>query len=271
MNWMHACRRGVTTTTTIAGLVSVAACGNGVDLAGSTANQMRVSFTTRSPSSNLRGSLGVATDIAIGPSGQLVIQKVQLVIDRFELSRTGAVTCEDDSEGSNSDCEDLQGNALLVNVPVDDALHTIISVPVAAGTYRRLEARIGPVDAATGATLGLPANLSGKSIRVEGTFNGTPFVYTSPLQTGLEFEFNPPLVVDGVSTKNATVNIDVRNWFLTSVGAVIDPTTANAGGVNAQVVERNIRDSFRAFEDDNMEGDDNGGDNSSGDHGGGDH
>jgi hypothetical protein len=111
--------------------------------------------------------------------------------------------------------------------------------------------------------------MSGKSIRVEGTFNGTPFVYTSPLKTGFEFAFNPPLVVDGVASKNATVNIDVRKWFLTSGGAVVDPTTANAGGLNTQLVERNVRNSLRAFEDDDMQGDDDGGDhgNKSGDDG----
>jgi hypothetical protein len=268
MNWMHACRRGVTTTTTIAGLVSVAACGNGVDLAGSTANQMRLSFTTRPASASLRATIGVARDIAIGPSGQLVLKKIQLVIDRVELSRSGAVSCTDDAEGSggSDDCEEVEGNAILVNVPVDDALHTVISVPVASGTYRSLDAKVAPVDAATAATLGVPSDMSGKSVRVEGTFNGAPFVFTSPLRAGLEFAFDPPLVVDGTS-KNATVNIDVRKWFLTSDGSLIDPATANAGGANAELVESNIRNSFEAFEDDDMKGDDDHqGDHQSGDH-----
>ena len=256
MNWIRARRYAVTIVTTIAGPLSIAACGNGTDLAGSGANQMRISFTTQSPSSSLRGNVGLANDIAIGPAGQLVIKKIQLVLNRVELSRAGAETCTDDNERGNGDCEEIEGNALLVNVPVDDALHTIITVPVAAGTYRRLEARLGPVDAGTGATLGVPTDMAAKSIRVEGTFNGTPFVYTSPLRTGFEFEFNPPLVVDGTSTKNATVNIDVRKWFLTSGGVVVDPATANAGGINAQLVENNIRSSVRAFEDDDMGGDD---------------
>jgi len=211
----------------------------------------------RSPSANLRTTIGVARDIAIGPAGELVLKKIQLVIDRVELSRSDAVHCTDDAERSNrnDDCEDMAGNAILVNVPVDDALHTVINVPVAAGTYRRLEARLAPADAGTATALGVPSDMSGKSVRVEGTFNGAPFVFTSPLRAGLEFEFDPPLVVDGTS-KNATVNIDVRKWFLTAGGSVIDPATANAGRANAQLVERNIRDSFEAFEDDDMKGDD---------------
>jgi hypothetical protein len=49
----------------------------------------------------------------------------------------------------------------------------------------------------------------------------------------------------------------------------VDPTTANAGGLNTQLVERNVRNSLRAFEDDDMQGDDDGGDhgNKSGDDG----
>jgi hypothetical protein len=145
-------------------------------------------------------------------------------------------------------------------------LLTVISVPVAAGTYRSLDAKVAPVDAATAAALGVPPDMLGKSVRVEGTFNGAPFVFTSPLRAGLEFAFDPPLVVDGTS-KNATVNIDVTKWFLTSDGSLIDPATANAGGANAELVEINIRNSFEAFEDDDMKGDDDHqGDHQSGDH-----
>jgi hypothetical protein len=238
-----------------------------------------LSFTTRS-SAALSRSVGISRDIAIGPSGELVLKKVQLVLGRIEISRSDQTACADDdeesgdddvvssdtkpgdalsndrqSENDDDDCEEVAGDPLLVNVPVDDAVHTVVNVPLAAGTYKRLEAKVTPVDATTLTALGGPSDLSGKSIRVEGTYKGTPFVYTSPVRTKLELEFDPPLVIDG-TTKNATVHIDVTKWFLASNGAVIDPATANAGGANAELVARNIRNSFHAFEDDDKGGDD---------------
>ena len=100
--------------------------------------------------------------------------------------------------------------------------------------------------------------LGGKSVRVEGTFRkknvdetftDVPFVFTSRVRAKLEMDLKPPLN-DG--TTNATVSIDVRSWFLNSFGRVIDPRDPN----NRRRIERNIRRSFRAFEDNDRHGDD---------------
>jgi len=80
-------------------------------------------------------------------------------------------------------------------------------------------------------------------------------VFTSAVRSGLEMEFNPPLVIDATTT-NATVSIDVAKWFLDSSGAVIDPGSATAGSDALSRIEDNIRRSFHAFEDDNESGED---------------
>lgn len=258
----------------VGGAILISGCA---DISGSGSHMVSLSVTTRSTGA-LSRTVGLSRDIAIGPSGELVLKKVQLVLGRIEISRTDQATCVDDNgdagdddavasdrqsgEDDNEDCEEVAGVPLLINVPVDDAVHTVINVPLAAGTYKRLEAKVTPVDATTLTALGGPSDMAGKSVRVEGTFKGTPFVYTSPVRTGLELEFNPPLIIDG-TTKNATVNIDVTKWFLAG-GTVIDPSTANVGGVNSDLVARNIRNSFNAFEDDDRGGDDD----HEGEHGG---
>jgi hypothetical protein len=237
--------------------IVLAACS---DATGSGAHQISLSITTKSAAS-LRASTGFSQDVVVGPAGELVLKKIQLVLDRVELapSSTGCVDDEqegdDDHMSADDECEDMARDPILVNVPVDDAVHTVITVPVAAGTFMKLEARLDPASAADVAALGASSDMTGKSIRVEGTFKGTPFVFTSPLSTKLEFEFNPPLVVDA-STKNATVNIDVTKWFIAANGSVIDPATANVGGSNSFLVANNIRNSFEAFEDDDRHGDD---------------
>ena len=261
----------------IGGVVAISACS---DISGSRSHVLSLSVTTRS-SAALSRSVGVSRDIKIGTAGDLVLTKVQLVLNRIEISKSDVAACADNEvdneDGSgddlgadlrsndqqsdeNDDCEDVSVNPLLVNVPVDDAVHTVITVPLAAGTYKRLEAKVGPVDATTLTALGGPSDMSGKSVRIEGTYKGTPFVYTSPVRTKLELQFDPPLVVDG-TTKNATVNIDVTKWFIAGNGTVIDPTTANAGGANAELVARNIRSSFKAFDDDDKDGETDDGEN----------
>jgi hypothetical protein len=249
--------------------IVLAACSGETTASGT--RTLSLSFTTRSTSS-LRTSAGFNGDIVVGPAGELVLKKIQLVVDRVEISPSATTACVDDQEGdddktgNDSDCEDVARNPLLVNVPVDDAVHTVISVPVPEGTYTKLEAKLEPPSPATIAALGAPTDMTGNSVRVEGTYKGTPFVFIAPLRADLEFEFNPPLVVDA-STKNATVNVDVTRWFIAPNGSVIDPTSANPGGANAQLVANNIRSSFKAFEDDNENGDDDSGEG----HSGGDH
>jgi hypothetical protein len=267
----------------LAALGLLAACSS--DLTGGNRHMVRLSFATRSsvsPSVN-----GVATDLITGTGdNQLVIKSVQLVLGKIELDRVGTADCvgeienEEDNQGRvdvrdgdddagrmDEECEEVQRDPLLINVPIDDQLHPEITVPLAPGTFRELEAKLEPArDKFTTFNAANP-NLVGKSVRVEGTFGSamTPFVFTSSVRAKLEMGFDPPLVIDD-NTKNATVNIDVRNWFLTSSGAVIDPNTATTGSNNLLVIENNIRRSFHAFQDDDERGEDHHDGNDDGGH-----
>ncbi len=86
-------------------------------------------------------------------------------------------------------------------------------------------------------------------MRVEGTYKGTAFVYSAPVDAELELRFNPPLVVNSTS-KNITVDVDVASWFKDSSGAALDPSSP----ANAATIAANIRKSFNVFEDDNEDG-----------------
>lgn len=241
----------------IAALITLAACSS--DLTGGNKHPVQLSFTTNATVTGAANR--VAADLVVGPASELVIQKIQLVFGKIELDRTGAADCVaedesgDDHPNMGEECEDVTLNPILVDVPVDDALHPAINIPLAAGTYAQLEARLRPARAnATDFNTANP-NLVGKSVRVAGTFKGTPFVFTSSVNAKLEMEFDPPLVIDA-TTKNATVSINVSKWFLNSDGAAIDPTMATPGSSNLSQIENNIRRSFHAFEDDHERGED---------------
>ncbi len=238
----------------------VAICGCSSDLTGGNAHPVQFSFTTHlaaAPTAN-----GLASDQAVDPAGDLVLQKVQLVFGKLELDRSGGADCVAEAEAANDDhehvgeeCEDVSRNPLLVDIPVDATLHPAVNVPLAAGTYSELEAKLEPARDRFADFNAAHPDLAGKSVRVEGTFKGTLFVFAAPVRAEVEMAFDPPLVIDE-TTKNATISLDVSKWFLDSSGNVIDPATATRGSANLSRIESNIRQSFHAFEDDSERGED---------------
>jgi hypothetical protein len=230
--------------TPLVGIVALGiatACSS--DLTGGNRHSVQLSFTTNTAVASAANR--VVADLVVGTGTDFVLQKVQL----------GDVESDDDHENMGEDCEDVSRIPLLVDVPLDDALHPVINIPLAEGTFSELEAKLAPArSTATDFNTANP-NLVGKSVRVEGTFKGMPFVFTSAVRAKVEMEFDPPLVIDA-TTKNATVAIDVRKWFLNSDGSVIDPTTATPESAAREQIEQNIRRSFHAFEDDDERGED---------------
>jgi hypothetical protein len=246
----------------IAALSALTACSS--DLAGSNTHAVQFSFTTHvaaTPTSNL-----LASDQAVDPAGNLVLNNVQIVLGKLELDRTGSADCVGEIEDSGDDhgrigeeCEDVSRDPVLVDIPVDGTLHPIMNIPLAAGSFSQLEAKIEPAKDRNTEFNAANPKLVRNSVRVRGTIkrNGVPtaFDFTAPVRAKLEMEFDPPLVIDA-TTRNATVSLDVSRWFLDSSGNVIDPATATAGSTNLRQIESNIRRSFHAFEDDHERGED---------------
>jgi hypothetical protein len=240
------------------GVLAVAACGS--DTTGTNRQQVQLSFTTNANTGAAASPMRMSSDITVGASNDLVLTKVQVVIGKIELNEEETTSCVAEIEDANDDhadvgeeCEDVARDPILVDIPLDDAAHTVANVPLAQGTYSKLEAKLEPARAEATTFNAANPNLVGKSIRVEGTYKGAAFVFTSATRTSLEMEFSPPLVIDATST-NATISFDVRKWFLDSNGAAIDPNTATPGSSALQKIEDNVHRSFRAFEDDDKSG-----------------
>ncbi|MDQ6690639.1 MAG: hypothetical protein M3Z18_09030 [Gemmatimonadota bacterium] len=245
-------------------------------MTGANLHPVKLSFTSkvstlpgaaiRSAVSNLMAgpSFRTRSNLAVGTAGTFTITKVQLVLDKIELNDGEATNCVNEIEAAGDDhakvgveCEDVSRDPVLVDIPVDGTLKAALNVPLAAGSYTKLEAKLEPARDNATAFNAANTNLVGKSVRVEGTCTScaTPgaFVFTSAVRAGLEMSFNPPLVIDATTT-NATVSIDVAKWFLDNSGNVIDPSSATTGSAALQMIEDNIRRSFHAFEDDTESG-----------------
>jgi len=250
---------------TVAAATSVlAACGdNGL---GPGERTVSLSFTTRAPgtlnpSRQPWFSRVAAGDTIVAGQDTLIIDRVQIVLREIELERINDDACDDDSTGVDDDaCEEFEIGPMLVDLPLDGSVETVITVAVDTGTYDEIEFEIHKPDDDTPEDLAFLADhpdFDGVSIRVIGSFNGTAFVFQTDLNEDQEIELATPLVITELATStNLTMSIDLDTWFRSGTGALINPRTANKGGANENVVKDNIKDSIEAFEDDDRDGDD---------------
>jgi len=223
----------------------------------------------------LGDTIGTATDT-------LVLDTVQLVLRDIRFQRINEDQCdgemdqdlhapvalhhddgEDDGDDGHSDaCESFNAGPFLLDVPLGPDIARAFSVAVDTGTFDRLRIKVHKPEDDDGdpkdiAFLAAHPEFQGVSIRVTGSFNGTPFGFTSDLDAEQRMDLVPPLVVaDSVTNVDVTIKVDVRRWFVDGAGGLVDPASAAPGGPNDHLVRDNIENSFRAFRDDDHDGED---------------
>ena len=195
-----------------------------------------------------------------GGTHTLVITSAALSLSRLELATVDSAGCADDDHPEHDDdrCRELETGPMLVDLPTDNSVVSVLSLQLPAGTYRALEARIRPVrtdENGGNAFLTAHPEFANASVRVQGAFDGRPFTYTGSPNASLELNFDPPITVGGTVT-TVTIHVSIDRWFMDGSGNLIDPATANGGGANEQLVRDNVRRSFHAFEDNEHQGDD---------------
>jgi hypothetical protein len=229
-------------------VIGAMACGN---TASPNSRPMSVSFSSQSPT-----TVGAAlADVTVtAGTNTLVMTKAQVVVRRIKLEQGVTATCMDDDNKGDDDCAETSIGPVLVTLPLTANTVTSVDASIPPGTYRKIDFRIHKPsgDANDAAFVTANPTFANSSIRVEGTYNGTAFVFTSTVSEKEELEFNPPIVIDATN-KNVTVQIDVSSWFKSGT-TVIDPATANPGQPNENLVRNNIRASLRALEDDDKKG-----------------
>ncbi|HEY8794372.1 MAG TPA: hypothetical protein VIM15_05445 [Gemmatimonadaceae bacterium] len=254
-----------------ASLALVAGCSDASGPSNGNASNLSLAVATLTAGS-VRQMAGVG---AIAPSFDrhvtstngahiLVITRAAVSLSRLELATVDSAGCADDDHPEHDDdrCHELKSGPLLVELPVDNSVVSVLTLQLPAGMYRALEAKIRKVQTAnSGGAAFLAANpqFVNASVRVEGTFDGTPFVYSGAANASLELRFDPPLAVGSTAT-TVTVHVNINRWFTDGSGNLVDPATANSGGANENLVSDNIRRSFHAFEDNDRHGDDGHGD-----------
>jgi hypothetical protein len=248
----------------------VAACSD--SMGPTVGEEMSLSFASVATSSTT--ALAAAT-VSTGAAGlsvtigqnELVISSAQVVLEDIEFESEVA-TCSRDSiafadhEGGDrsghDDCpeREVELGPVVVDLPVDGSVSTNVSLRVPNGTYDELEYELDDLDDDSPREIDEARrhpDLRKNSIRVRGTFNGTPFTYLSDVEGEVELAFDPPLAITEGGF-NVTIRVDLPSWFTTAQGDLIDPGSANEGGANEALVDGNILASFHAFDDRDRDG-----------------
>ena len=184
-------------------------------------------------------------------SDVIVITKAQLVVKDVKL---GSTSCEADND--DGDCPTLHVGPYLVDVPVSGADGARATVPVIEGTYSSVRLRLHKVtsnDSADAAFRQANPDFRDISVRLEGTYNGTPFVFINDVNAKLDVPLQEDLTVDDEGG-DVTVTVDFASWFVNAQGGLYSPLLANSPGNVRANVQNNIRAAFRAFRDDNRDG-----------------
>ena len=263
--------RSFATAALLAASAVLAACTDSTRAAGG--RPVSVSFATAAmpgASFSLASAPGLSRSVtATSGANTLIINSAQLVVARMELERApgscgSSSAAGDDESIDENECGELELAPTVVDLPVDAAVVSVLNVMIPAGSYSALSAKIRPIRAdgdhgkGSAAFLAAHPELAGASVIVKGKYNTVDFTYIGTPRAEFETSFHPPLVVDAKPV-NVTVNVNLASWFMDGM-TLIDPSTANAGGVNERKVADNIKRSFRAFHDDNHDGKDDDGD-----------
>lgn len=239
-------------------LIGTAACSNGGSGSGSVSLSLSARRTPGAVSAASVVTAGDSTVIALG-NDTLILRSLGVVLRKVEMKRLEASVC--DTVVGNGDCEEFESGPVLATFPLGTTNTTAaVTVNAPAGQYDKLEFEIHKTDTTSSEEAPFIAanpNFKDISIRVTGTFSqsGTrkEFVYTTDLDASEELAFNPPLTVVDGTPANLTIRLDISTWFVNGT-TLVDPSSANLGGLNEGLVKNNIMNSINAFEDDNRDG-----------------
>ncbi len=234
-----------------------AACSDGAGPADQA--QVSLSFTTsRTGAAPAPGfSASVMADTLTDGQNDLIITRAEVVLREIELKKIEAVSC--DSTVSHDACEEFETGPMLLDLPLNGQVENTVTIVPDPATYDELEFDLHKVsndDPEDAAFRAAHPHMIGKSIRVEGTYNGRSFVFETDLDVEQEFDLFPPITVDGLFTStNVTVLLDLSKWFVDLSGNLVDPQSGNKGGTNESLIKENIKQSVEAFEDHDGDGD----------------
>jgi hypothetical protein len=187
---------------------------------------------------------GQALERQVGRALVMRLIRVRMVVQKIELERTLIADA-----GSHRDEQELAVGPFLIDLQgsqLDSGINKVFTVTTEAGDYKEITFKVHRLEGAeAGSDLAL-GEMTGFSIRIEGTRNGTAFTFTSSLDEEQEREGNFTL---HSGANNIAFNVDPSGWFMNGT-TPLDPSDPTARAK----IESNIKASIDTFKDDDNHG-----------------
>ncbi len=193
--------------------------------------------------------------IALGPD-EIVLDRIQIVLRKIRLDGAPTASCPEDAEG-DAQCGEVRLGPVVFDLPLGEEAEPTFTALVPVGSYDRFKFQIHkPSNANSDADLvAQHPEMEDVSIRATGTYNGTPFTFTSDLTEVEELTLAGAVEVTEGGQLPLTLHVDAADWFANEAGTgLLDPAQADDGQPYESQVEQNIRMSFRAFRDADRDG-----------------
>jgi hypothetical protein len=211
---------------------------------------MSKGVTVSASAASAVGATGKASATSIDEGNGISIDRVRLVVKKFEIdgasacasaasgsssgkSGTGGIggsSGSDDGSGSDGgECETESGPFLvdLLGSDLVTGVHPVTGIDVPSGTYEELRFQIHVIDTSeAGAKAGLAEMAAaGASILVDGTQGGAAFQFKSAITVDQKREGK--IVVDAAAGVNVTLDLDASDWAPTgSTESILKASTS---------------------------------------------
>ena len=216
--------------------------------------------TRRAPMMSGGASAAVVAEpgqlVVIAGADEIVMDQVVIVLRKVRLDGAPTASCPEAAEG-DSQCAGVHVGPMLFDLPLGEVAEPALTALVPVGTYDHFKFQIHKPSNATGDAdlVAEHPEMDDVSIRVTGTFNGTPFTFTSDLTEVEDLTLAEPVEVATEGELPITLHVDAAGWFVDAAGTgLLDPAQASEGQPFESEVEQNIRESFRAFHDGDADG-----------------
>jgi hypothetical protein len=162
----------------------------------------------------------------------IVLSSATMTASELELK---GLSAGGSGSSSSATASKFETGMVTVSIPVEGGTSREITSQIAAGTYDRFEMDI-------------------RTLRVQGTYDGSPFDVTMQINDEMESRLVPALVVaDGSASTAVRVALDLQSWFRSEAGGLLDPRQAGSDSTIAATIRANVRSSFDAAEDHDRE------------------
>lgn len=256
---------------------TLSACDNGTGVEEGATVSVRFQSATATAAAPA-GAMAMFTPQAMtltGSNGVLVLDRVDVILNEFELERVeDLVGCDDDVDDDG--CEKFEAAPSFLNLPLEGGAATAVTGEVPVGQYSELEFEIedleddeeNPEEAAQIEALfaSVRAQFADwpreASMRVAGTFTpeggeAMPFVVYFQAEIEVELEFATPFVVteDDLS-RSISVELQPADWFLNTDGTVMNLAEFDFATTNTvKEFEVEIENGFKQVEHDDEDDD----------------